>query len=114
MYGGYVAWNKGEREDGSDSIAEQVAPDSHWPDIEVIILVVSDNKKPISSTSGMKTSVQTSSLLQYRAEAIVPYRMDQMREAILNRDFRTFAELTMKVKSESYQIRNIYKLFEVL
>ena len=41
----------------------QVAPDTHWSDLQVLILVVSDHKKPVSSTSGMRTSVETSSLI---------------------------------------------------
>ena len=41
----------------------QVAPDTHWSDLQVLILVVSDQKKPVSSTSGMMTSVETSSLI---------------------------------------------------
>ena len=64
MYGGFVAWERGEREDGSDSLAIQVAPHTHWPELQVIILVVSDQKKPVSSTLGMSTTVQTSSLLK--------------------------------------------------
>ena len=35
----------------------------HWPDLQVLILVVSDQKKAVSSTSGMRTSVETSSLI---------------------------------------------------
>ena len=64
MYGGFVTWERGEREDGSDSLAIQVAPHTHWPELQVIILVVSDQKKSVSSTLGMRTTVQTSSLLK--------------------------------------------------
>ena len=42
----------------------KVAPDTHWPNMEVLILVVSDQKKAVSSTIGMQTSVETSSLIQ--------------------------------------------------
>ena len=61
------------------------------------MLVVCAEKKAVSSTSGMQTSVETSSLIQHRADDIVPLRMRQMEEAILNRDFKSFGELTMKV-----------------
>ena len=61
------------------------------------MLVVCAEKKPVSSTTGMQTSVETSSLIQHRADAIVPLRMKQMEKAILNRDFQTFGRLTMKV-----------------
>ena len=59
-----MTWERGEREDGSDSLAIQVAPHTHWPELQVIILVVSDQKKSVSSTLGMSTTVQTSSLLK--------------------------------------------------
>ena len=40
IYGGFVRWDAGVHDDGSDSIAVQVAPASHWPDLEMLILVV--------------------------------------------------------------------------
>ena len=36
-----MEWKKGEEEDGSDSLAEQVAADKHWPGLRILILVVS-------------------------------------------------------------------------
>lgn len=42
LYGGFVEWQMGERADGKDSIAQQVAPELHWPELRVLILVVSD------------------------------------------------------------------------
>lgn len=41
MYGGFVQWKMGERKDGKDSVAEQVAPETHWPELRVLVLVVS-------------------------------------------------------------------------
>lgn len=41
MYGGFVQWKMGERQDGKDSVAEQVAPETHWPELRVLVLVVS-------------------------------------------------------------------------
>ena len=40
IYGGFVRWDIGVHDNGSDSIAVQVAPASHWPDLETLILVV--------------------------------------------------------------------------
>ncbi len=67
LYGGFVRWEAGVRPDGTDSIGIQVAPASHWPDLEVIIMVVSAHKKDTSSTDGMVTSVLTSDLLKVGA-----------------------------------------------
>ena len=40
IYGGFVQWKKGEKSDGSDSIAEQIASDKHWPKLRILVLVV--------------------------------------------------------------------------
>ena len=96
LYGGFVAWRMGgEKEDWSDSIAEQIAPETHWPEIRALILVVSDAKKDTSSTAGMSTSVATSPLLAHRAKEVVPGRMVTIEKAWLDRDFETFGKLTM-------------------
>uniref|UniRef100_A0A452F9C8 Diphosphomevalonate decarboxylase n=1 Tax=Capra hircus TaxID=9925 RepID=A0A452F9C8_CAPHI len=96
LYGGFVEWQMGERPDGKDSIAHQVAPESHWPELRVLILVVSAERKPMGSTAGMQTSVETSALLKFRAEALVPARMAEMTRCIRERDFQAFGQLTMK------------------
>ena len=102
LHGGFVAWDMGVKEDCTDSRARQVAPHAHWPELQVrtapslsrlparpaprsasttspisaqvLILVVSDRKKTVSSTAGMGTSVATSPLLAHRATAVVPER----------------------------------------
>jgi len=56
--------------------------------------VVSSRQKETSSTSGMRETVETSLLLKHRAKEIVPKRIVQMEEAIKNRDFASFAQLT--------------------
>ena len=96
LAGGFVAWDMGRRADGSDSVARQVAPADHWPELCVLILVVSDAKKTVSSTAGMGTSVKTSPLLAHRAAAVVPDRLRAMEAAYLARDFGAFATLAMQ------------------
>jgi len=58
---------------------------------------VSADKKQMSSSDGMQKTVETSQLLKYRAEQLIPSALRQMKEAIKDRDFHRFAELTMKV-----------------
>lgn len=96
IYGGFVQWQKGVQVDGKDSIAVQVAPASHWPDLHVLILVVNDAKKKVASTSGMARSVVTSELIKYRVEKCVPQRIHSITQAIRDRNFSKFAEVTMK------------------
>ncbi|QDS76379.1 diphosphomevalonate decarboxylase [Venturia effusa] len=96
LFGGYVAWSMGSEADGSDSLAYEVAPSSHWPNMRALILVASAEKKGVSSTSGMQQTVATSTLFKQRIEEAVPKRMEAMIKAIDMKDFEKFAELTMK------------------
>ncbi|KAG0651948.1 diphosphomevalonate decarboxylase [Hyphodiscus hymeniophilus] len=95
LFGGYVAWQMGSKNDGSDSVAVEVAPASHWPTMRALILVVSAEKKGVSSTSGMQITVATSKLFKQRAEVVVPEHMELMEKAILSKDFESFATVTM-------------------
>ena len=74
VLGGFVRWHMGNMEDGTDSIATQLRPASHWPGMRVLICVASDTQKKTSSSVGMRNSVKTSELLKYRAEYSVPPR----------------------------------------
>ncbi|KAI2632453.1 Diphosphomevalonate decarboxylase [Hypomontagnella submonticulosa] len=96
LFGGYVAWRVGDRADGLDSKAVEVAPASHWPTMRALILVASAAKKGVSSTSGMQQTVATSDLFKGRIANVVPAHMDAMEDAIRDRDFAKFAEVTMK------------------
>ncbi|KAF8862303.1 diphosphomevalonate decarboxylase [Acephala macrosclerotiorum] len=101
LFGGYVAWQMGSKADGSDSVAVEVAPASHWPTMQALILVVSAEKKGVSSTSGMQITVATSELFQRRAEIVVPKHMELMEKAIKEKDFETFGKVTM-MESNSF------------
>lgn len=70
LFGGFVAWQGGEKADGSDSLAVQVASREHWPDLHALICVVSDAKKGTPSTAGMQRTVATSPLLQHRIKDV--------------------------------------------
>ena len=94
LFGGFVAWREGTDPSGTDSLADQVAPEHHWPEVQALICVVSDKKKGTSSTSGMQKTVETSPLLQKRLE-IVPQRMKAIEKAIQERNFEEFGKLTM-------------------
>lgn len=96
LFGGYVAWDVGAAPDGSDSVAREVAPLSHWPEMRALILVASAKKKAVSSTAGMQETVRTSQLFPERVKEIVPRRMAEMESAILNKDFQAFGEVTMR------------------
>jgi diphosphomevalonate decarboxylase len=40
LFGGFVKWTMGSKEDGSDSVAVQLADEKHWDDLVIIIAVV--------------------------------------------------------------------------
>ncbi|KAI0305618.1 Diphosphomevalonate decarboxylase [Multifurca ochricompacta] len=104
LFGGFVAWEMGSAPDGSDSLAVEVAPREHWPDIHALICVVSDDKKGTSSTSGMQRTVETSTLLQHRIAQVVPARMSAITKAILQRDFPEFARITMQDSNQFHSV----------
>lgn len=103
IHGGFVIWNKGEAEDGEDSTAEQIAPETHWQELRVLILVVSDQTKHTGSTVGMQTSVETSDLLHQRLQGL-PKRIERIKKAILKKDFHSFAEITMKDSNQLHAV----------
>lgn len=94
----------GTKPDGSDSFAVEVAPREHWPTLHALICVVSDTKKGTSSTSGMQRTVETSTLLQHRIKEVVPARMKAIIEAIKNKDFDTFATITMQDSNQFHAV----------
>ena len=111
LYGGFVAWRAGTKEgrseDGmpwSDSMAVQIADETHWPEIRAVIMVVSDAKKDTSSTAGMSTSVATSTLLPHRITKVVPERMESIEKAFLAKDFEAFGELTMRDSNQFHSV----------
>lgn len=104
LFGGFVAWEMGEKADGSDSFAVEVAPRDHWPEMHALICVVSDDKKGTSSTSGMQRTVETSALLQHRIKHVVPQRMADIKKAILAKDFDTFAKITMQDSNQFHAV----------
>ncbi|XP_050384828.1 diphosphomevalonate decarboxylase 2 [Argentina anserina] len=94
LYGGFVKWIMGKDDKGTDSLAVQLADEKHWDELVIIIAVVSSRQKETSSTTGMRDTVETSLLLQHRAKEVVPKRILKMKEAIQNRDFASFAQLS--------------------
>lgn len=90
LWGGFVLWRRGERDDGLDSHGEPLAPAGHW-DLRVVVAVVSDARKAVGSTEGMVRTEATSPLFPAfvaQAEA----RVQQARTAVLARDLEALGE----------------------
>jgi diphosphomevalonate decarboxylase len=58
--GGFVRWNRGRQENGRDSFAEQVFPADHWPELRLLVGMVSREEKEVKSRDGMRSTVETS------------------------------------------------------
>lgn len=52
----------------------------------------------------MKQSVETSELLKYRARDTVPKKLEAIKKAILEKDFKTFARITMEDSNQFHAI----------
>jgi len=52
----------------------------------------------------MKRSIETSQLLQHRIMHVVPERANKMQQAIVEKDFKNFAELTMKDSNQFHAV----------
>jgi diphosphomevalonate decarboxylase len=59
IYGGFVEWQKGIKEDGTDSFAKPILSEQEWP-LSVLSVLVESDQKIISSREGMKRTVETS------------------------------------------------------
>ena len=90
IWGGWVRWNKGIQEDGTDSHGIPIAGSDHW-DVCMIIAVVSSQPKKVGSTKGMLASEQTSpfysSWVQTAQEDV-----EKAQIALMNKDIKTLGE----------------------
>src|SRR5699024_500457 len=85
IYGGFVQWEEGSREDGLDSYAIPIAPKEHW-DVRVAAVVLTAREKDISSRVGMKRTVDTSVFYQGWLDS-VPHDLTEIKDGIEAKDF---------------------------
>ena len=86
--GGFVEWQAGSSDE--DSYAYTIAPPEHWNLVDCIAIVKSSHKT-VGSTTGH--SLAGSSPLQEGRLTDTPRRVVLCRNAILDRDFNTLAEV---------------------
>ena len=85
---GFVEWQMGKSE--ADSYALSIAPADHWNLVDCVAIVSSSHKKT-GSTEGH--AIAGTSPLQKARVADAPRRIEICRNAILNKDFETFANI---------------------
>lgn len=91
IFGGFVEWRRGERDDGMDSHALSLLPAASWP-LRVVIAITSREPKKLGSTTGMNRSLASS---PYTANWIAAQDADLAgaRAAVANHDFAALAEI---------------------
>eukprot|EP00759_Apiculatamorpha_spiralis_P006587 PhF_6_TR13880/c0_g1_i1/m.22278/K01597/MVD, mvaD; diphosphomevalonate decarboxylase len=93
IYGGFVQWISSRVSE--EAIAKVVYPETHWPELQVLCLVVGAHQKDVSSTDGMQLSVMTSPLMPERIKSIAPRRIVELTKAIREKDLSAFATIAM-------------------
>ena len=83
IYGGFVEWHRGERPDGTDSIAEPLAALDHW-DVRMVVAVTSSSRKDVSSRDGMTRATTSPLYPAWLAGAAAD--LAEARAAIRSRD----------------------------
>jgi diphosphomevalonate decarboxylase len=91
VYGGYVEWQKGEREDGKDSFANQLLSEQDW-NISVLSVIVATKQKKVSSREGMKLTVETSPFYSGWLQT-VSQDLERAKEAIKSLDYEKLGEV---------------------
>jgi len=84
LFGGFVEWVRGERPDGTDSVARPVLPADAW-DVAMAIAIVDTGRKKDSSRDAMKQSVLTSPYFDAWVKTTTA-DLEDARAAVLARD----------------------------
>lgn len=86
LHGGFVEWQKGEKEDGSDSYAFQIEKPDYWPEFRIIVTIVSMSAKKVSSTKGMNATMGTCPMYQGWLDTI-EQDLEMVRKGIAQKNF---------------------------
>lgn len=91
IFGGFVEWQKGIKEDGDDSYAVQLLPESQWS-LSILSVMVNSKEKKISSREGMKSTVEKSPFYSGWLQT-VEQDLEIAKDAIQDRDFEALGEV---------------------
>ena len=90
LFEGFVEWHAGQAVDGMDSFAEPLA--THWPDLRIGLVVLSDKEKPIGSRDAMAHTRDTSPLYSVWPETVAR-DLVALKDAIRRNDFTKLGEV---------------------
>ncbi len=91
IFGGFVEMAAGQRDDGTDAVAQPLLDAAGWP-LEVVVAITEAGTKSVSSTDGMNLTMQTSPYYRAWVDS-VPADLDQVRQAIAAKDFEQLGEV---------------------
>lgn len=95
IYGGFVIWHKGQDVFGQDSYAEQLYNQDYWPEFRVLVVLVNEQEKKISSRMAMQNSVNTSLIYDKWVENS-NNRLKKLIKALEQKDFDTLGALAQQ------------------
>ncbi len=97
FWNGFVEWQKGEREDGLDSLAHALTESSNLflSKLRIGLLIFEKDKKIISSRQAMLNTVNTSPSYRNWSKQ-VEQDLKDIKQAIFNQDFIRFGEISEK------------------
>lgn len=91
VYGGFVEWQMGRRDDGRDSYAVPILSKDEWP-VAVVSVTVNRKAKKVSSREGMERTMETSPFYGGWL-ATIHEDLTALRKAIDNRDFTLLGQV---------------------
>lgn len=92
LYPGFVLWQAGQTEDGSDCIAQSQCSAAHFP-LDVLVCVIDDRNKPIGSSAAME-HCRANSPLYERFHARNADDLCHAMRAVQDRDFSALTEIS--------------------
>lgn len=92
IFGGFVEWARGYRDDGQDSVARQLLDAKEWP-LRVIIAITSTARKTVGSSEGMTRTMETSPYQRVWVET-QERDLSEARTALRTRDFARLADVS--------------------
>lgn len=91
LWGGWVVWDRGQREDGADSVGSPLAPRDHW-DVRLVVALIAGGRKSVGSTEAMIRTQETSPLYAGWVESSAE-DLSRARRAVLDRDIQALGHV---------------------
>ena len=91
------------KEGKNNSHAIQLYNKDYWK-LNVMLIIVNQNKKEISSSDGMKLSKETSDFFNYRIKFIVDKHINEIKDSLKNKNFEKFGKVIMKESNNFHAV----------